>query len=668
MLTNNKLVFKSTSTTPLSIFKDIESKVISQNNKIRKGAIVEALRTREKQISTALQDGVAIPHGEIEGLKKPMVVVVKTNANVKWKTLDNSKVRIAIAILVPVDSSKMHFDILTKLSKKLIDKDFIKQIKTGSIVKTVELINGLAKIKKNQKSETNPLKQGRYDVVGVTACVTGIAHTYMSAETIEKEADALDLSYKIETQGRTTQNQLTVEEIKGAKYVIIAADIDIDMSRFAGVKVFRTTTKGAIKNPNALFDLDKSILVKSKVKAISNKIIERSEKEITFDNFWGRAYKSLMTGVSHMLPFVVFGGIMIAMSFLIDVANAGAPNYGSANPVAEWFNEMGGIGMRLMIPILAAYISFNMIGKQGLLPGFIIGMIAAGSGPAWIEIFGAAAPTWAGEAGSQIASSGFIGAIAGALLGVAIYIGVMITIDKVISDKLRGIKQILLYPLFGTFFAAGIFWFVNIPLTYLFWGLFAGLEGMRSINALWLLGLVLGGMMAIDMGGPINKTAYIFGTVMLGTTTYSVEMAAVMAGGMVPPLAIAMATMFGRKKLWDESDISGGYNNWVMGASFITEGAIPFAAKHPKAIMPSIITGSALAGALVAAFQIGLAAPHGGIFTMALVRSDLFSNASIGVEMFVAILLYLGSIFVGSALAAAMIVFLRNKQVNAEVQ
>lgn len=664
MLTNNKLVFKSTSTTPLSIFKDIESKVISYDKEIRKGSVVEALKLREKQLSTALQNGVAIPHGEIDGLKEPMVVVARTGTNVNWKTLDNSKVRIAIAILVPKNSSDMHFEILTKLSKQLINEEFVKQIKTGSAIKVAELINGINKSAK--KTTPKVVKGKKYDVVGVTACVTGIAHTYMAAEAIEKEAKNLGLSYKVETQGRTTQNKLTKEEIKAAKYVIIATDIDVDMSRFAGVEIIKTTTKGAIKNPKSLFDSQKSIPMKSIVKAISDKKIERSEKEITFDNFWSRSYKSLMTGVSHMLPFVVFGGIMIALSFLIDINNAGDPDYGSVSPIAGWFNGIGGISMGLMVPILSAYISFNMIGKQGLLPGFVIGMIAAGSGPAWTEIFGIGAPEWAGEAGSQIASSGFIGAMAGSLLGVAIYMGVMISIDKVISDKLRGIKQILLYPLFGTFFAAGIFWFLNIPLTYLFWGLFAGLDGMKSLNALWLLGLVLGGMMAIDMGGPINKTAYIFGTVMLGTTTYSVEMAAVMAGGMVPPLAIAMATMFGRKTLWDKSDVASGYNNWIMGASFITEGAIPFAAKYSKSIMPSIITGSALAGALVGAFQIGLAAPHGGLFTMALVRTEMFGDISVGMNMFAAISLYLGSILAGSTLAAAMIIFLRKRQLNKE--
>lgn len=375
-----------------------------------------------------------------------------------------------------------------------------------------------------------------------------------------------------------------------------------------------------------------------------------------------------MNGVSYMLPFVIFGGILIAMSFLIDTiaghGDAGS-ELGNVTSVASFFGSLGHVSMGLMVPILTAYTMFALIGRPGLLPGFVIGYLAAGSGPVFTDVFGVVEPSWLPDVfkgGASSASSGFIGGIVGAFLGTVIVVYVSKLLDYM-PASLRGIKQILLLPLLGTLFASVTFWFANIPLIYVVWGLLTALNQIDVWGLSWLLAMLIAGMMAVDMGGPINKTAYVFGTVMMasaaagGVESGYIYMAAVMAGGMVPPLAIAIATLFKRDKIWDQADKDGGVTNWVMGASFITEGAIPFASKYPKSVIISNIIGAALAGLLVGLLQIGIQAPHGGIFVIALVKSAIM-------PIWLAAILWIVIILAAAFVAAMLIVFLRSREVE----
>lgn len=321
--------------------------------------------------------------------------------------------------------------------------------------------------------------------------------------------------------------------------------------------------------------------------------------------------------------------------------------------------------MGLMVPVLTGYTMYALIGRPGLLPGFVIGMLAAGSGPLFTDVFGIAIPSWVPEqfSDSKSVASGFIGGIAGAFLATVIVVYMSKLLDY-LPDSLRGIKQILLLPLLGTAAASITFWFINIPLIYVVWGLLTLLDLMDQAGLTPLLTLLLAGMMAVDMGGPINKTAYVFGTATFSLGgQYAVYMAAVMAGGMVPPLTIAIATLFDREKLWDSADKDGGITNWVMGLSFVTEGAIPFASKYPKSVMPSIILGSTITGLLIGLFGIGVSAPHGGIFVIALV--DGYANTlGFTPPAYLAMIFYILFIFIGAAISALLLVFLRRKEVK----
>ncbi|NQX83340.1 MAG: PTS sugar transporter subunit IIA [Mycoplasmataceae bacterium] len=674
-LITKKLITNSKSETIFKTFDEIAELLINDNIITNKKELIDGFKKREKQSSTALVDGFAIPHTVNSEIKEPKIIILQKSDIKNWKTIDGSKVDTVIAIIVPKNGRNNHLLILSKLSAKLVDPKFSKMIKTSSSSKVEKEINSLI-IEK--KEEANKSSKKSFDIVAVTSCPTGIAHTYMAAEFLEKKASEMGLTIKIETQGQTVQSVLTDKEIKEAKAIIIAADREVEMERFAGEKIYKTSTKKVISDAelhinNALKGKDTQIISTS-VRTTNGEERIAGQGQLSLENFGSRAWKSVMNGVSFMLPFVIFGGIFIALAFLFDIGNSNAVDgsFGTGNPVSLFIKSIGGISMGLMIPMLTAYTMYSLIGRPGLLPGFVIGMLAAGSGPIFTETFGLytenGIPNWVPEEfiGTSAVSSGFIGGIVGAFLGTVIVVLISQVLDF-LPKSMRGIKQILLLPLFGTAFASIIFWFINIPLIYVTWGLLTLLMLIHNAGLTWMLALLLAGMMAVDMGGPVNKTAYVFGTVMVSLSTTGFEaggiyMAAVMAGGMVPPLSIAIATCFKRKTLWDDDDKEGGITNWIMGASFITEGAIPFASKYPKVIMPAIIAGSTVSGLIVGLLQITIAAPHGGIFVFALVNSLLIG------PIWLSIILYIMAILIGAAVAAAIILVLKTleiKKVNA---
>ena len=662
---NKNLIANSNSKTQIDIFNEIADMLLKEKFIKNKKELVDGFKKREKQGSTGMEKGFAIPHSISIELKEPKIVVLK-NVNVsKWETLDKKPIDTVIAIIVPKDGREDHLTILSKVSGKLANDTFSEMIKNSSSAKIEKEINGIINEKdlkiKNNKKNIN------YDIVAVTSCPTGIAHTYMAAEKLESAAKELNLSIKIETQGQTTQNVLSQEEIDNSKGIILAIDRGVEMERFSGRDIHKTGTKKVIANAKLHINETlenkniETVVVSSTGNSLKGVV---GEGELTLHNFGKRSWKAVMNGVSFMLPFVIFGGIFIALSFLIDINNAGSSTFGSTTKVAGFFNSIGGISMGLMIPILVAYTMQGMIGRPGLLPGFIIGMLAAGNGPIFTEVFNIGIPGWVPDEFSDATavSSGFIGGVAGAFLATVIIVYVSKTLDF-LPQSLRGIKQILLLPLFGTALASITFWFVNIPLIYISWGLLFVLDLINKAGLQWLLAMLLAGMMAIDMGGPINKTAYVFGTVMMSISSDGqIYMAAVMAGGMVPPLSIAIATLFNRKQLWDSQDIDAGYTNWVMGASFITEGAIPFASKYPKSIMPGIILGSLVTGLLVGLLQIQLQAPHGGIFVFALLSSGISS-----IPIWGSIILYSISISIGSIFGAMIITLLRKHEIKKKI-
>lgn len=664
MITSNKLSFdKNDIKTKKEALEEI-SNIVSKNFSLSSGYVYNLLQKREEEFSTGLGEGVSIPHASIKGIDEVHVVFLRYKDEIEWGSLDNKRVKFSIAIFAPLNGRDEHFKVLTEISKKLTINENIDFLKTKSIDEVIKFLNSI---------EDTLIEEKAYDIVAITSCPTGIAHTYMASEALKKAAEELNLSIKVETQGQRTDDDLTSKEIEESSGIILAIDRDIDKARFNNKYVIETKTKDAIKNAKQLIEksLDSNLEEKTLIKA-TNKAQKTNEfeAEMTFNNFHKRLWKSLMTGVSYMLPFVVFGGIMISLSFLIDISNAGNSNYGSGNQVASWFNGIGSLSMQMIVPMLTAYIMFALIGKQGILPGIVLGFIAAGTGPLWLD-FIKVDTSWLPDAAFSDSSrtelysvsSGFIGGIVFAFVSSLIFIWLSNQFDKLLPKSMNGIKLILLLPLVGTFISVGILWFINIPLTYFTWSLLYVLDLLNEPYLIWLMGLILGGMMAVDMGGPVNKTAYLFGVAMISSGA-SVEMAAVMAAGMTPPLGIALATLFKRDKLWDQEDISAGYTNWALGASFVTEGAIPFATKYPKVVIPSIIAGSSVTGLLSSLLGAQTLAPHGGIFTVALLTNKWVGDGVGGLSIATGIFAWIFAIGVGTIVTSLSIIFLRNKEIK----
>ncbi|NQN65178.1 PTS transporter subunit EIIA [Streptococcus suis] len=595
------------------------------------------IMNREAQTTTGLGDGIAMPHAKNAAVKEATVLFAKSNKGVDYASLDGQPTDLFFMIAAPEGANDTHLAALAELSKYLMKPGFADKLRSVSSPEEVISVFDTAEEADKAAEEVVTTPSGdRPFIVAVTACTTGIAHTYMAEEALKKQAAEMGVDIKVETNGASgVGNKLTAEDIENAAGVIIAADKAVDMPRFNGKPLVSRPVAAGIKQPeeliNLILDGKASVYTASEGAAT----VESSEKLSLGKAF----YKHLMSGVSQMLPFVIGGGILIALAFLVDnfigVPNDSLSNLGSYNEIASMFMKVGQAAFGFMLPLLAGYIAYSIAEKPGLVAGFVAGAIAS-SGLAFGKIPYEAATSEIPEA----VSSGFLGALVGGFLAG----GVVLVLRNALRNmpkSLQGLNAILLLPLLGTAITGFLMFFVNIPMAAINTGMnnfLAGLEGSSAI----LLGLVLGGMMAVDMGGPVNKAAYVFGTGTLAATVAdggSVAMAAVMAGGMVPPLAIFVATLLFKNKFTQE-ERNSGLTNIVMGLSFITEGAIPFGAADPARAIPSFIAGSALAGALVGLSGIQLMAPHGGIFVIALTSNPLLYLAYVAIGAVVSGVLY----------------------------
>lgn len=597
------------------------------------------IMNREAQTTTGLGDGIAMPHAKNAAVKEATVLFAKSNKGVDYASLDGQPTDLFFMIAAPEGANDTHLAALAELSKYLMKAGFADRLRAATNPDEVIAVFDTAEAADKAVEEVVVAPSGdRPFIVAVTACTTGIAHTYMAEEALKKQAAEMGVDIKVETNGASgVGNKLTAEDIKKAAGVIIAADKAVDMPRFNGKPLVSRPVAAGIKQPEELINIILDGKASTYTATVGAATVESSEKLSLGKAF----YKHLMSGVSQMLPFVIGGGILIALAFLFDGA-LGVPqdslgSLGSYHEISAMFMKIGGAAFGFMLPLLAGYIAYSIAEKPGLVAGFVAGSIAS-SGLAFGKIPYAAG----GEETLALAgvSSGFLGALVGGFLAG----GVVLVLRNALRNmpkSLQGLNAILLLPLLGTAITGFLMFFVNIPMAAINTGMnnfLAGLEGSSAI----LLGLVLGGMMAVDMGGPVNKAAYVFGTGTLAATVAdggSVAMAAVMAGGMVPPLAVFVATLLFKDKFTQE-ERNSGLTNIVMGLSFITEGAIPFGAADPARAIPSFIAGSALAGALVGLSGIQLMAPHGGIFVIALTSNPLLYLAYVAVGAVVSGVLY----------------------------
>ncbi|HEO7988443.1 TPA: PTS sugar transporter subunit IIA [Streptococcus agalactiae] len=585
----------------------------------------DGIMKREAQTSTGLGDGIAMPHSKNAAVKEATVLFAKSASGVDYEALDGQPTDLFFMIAAPDGANDTHLAALAELSKYLLKEGFadqLRQAKTPDDIIATFDSNSISQETVAPQTVQSTSKGSDY-IVAVTACTTGIAHTYMAEETLKKKAAEMGVGIKVETNGASgVGNKLTSSDIARAKGVIIAADKAVEMDRFDGKPLVSRPVADGIKKSEDLIN----IILDNKAQTYhaKNQNDKQSGESDGKSGLGSAFYKHLMGGVSQMLPFVIGGGIMIAIAFLFDnilgVPKDQLSNLGSYHEIAALFKNIGGAAFAFMLPVLAGYIAYSIAEKPGLVAGFVAGSIAS-SGLA----FGKVPFAEGGKATLALAGvpSGFLGALVGGFLAG----GVILLLRKLLSGlpkSLEGIKSILLYPLLGVLITGFLMLLVNIPMAAINTALNTFLQGLSGSSAV-LMGLLVGGMMAVDMGGPVNKAAYVFGTGTLAATVAnggSVVMAAVMAGGMVPPLAVFVATLLFKDKFNNEERQSG-LTNIVMGLSFITEGAIPFGAADPARAIPSFIVGSALTGALVGLAGIKLMAPHGGIFVIALTSNPL---------------------------------------------
>lgn len=589
---------------------------INDVEKYRKGVYA-----REEEGTTGIGEGIAIPHCKSDAVSKPGLAAMVIKDGVDFDALDGGKVSLIFLIAAPDTEDNVHLDVLSKLSVLLMDENFTSGLRNAktveeflSVIDRAEAEKDAEEEKKNSADTKNAAEEKTTEngklILAVTGCPNGIAHTYMAAENIEKKAKELGCRVKVETRGSGgAKNVLTKAEIAEAACIIVAADTQVPMDRFAGRPVIQCKVSDGISKAEELLDraLNGNVpLYQAKGSS------QAADSEEESDSVGHQIYKHLMNGVSHMLPFVIGGGILIAIAFLIDgfaVDLNSLPfdersNFGTITPMAAMFKSIGGVAFGFMLPILAGFIAMSIADRPGLAVGFVGGAIAANG------------------------TSGFLGALVAGFVA-----GYLVRLLKKLFEKLpeglEGIKPMLLYPVIGIFLIGVIMTYVvEPPIGALNVMINNGLNSMNGAKAI-LLGALLGGMMSVDMGGPVNKAAYVFGTASIAAGNYNI-MAAVMVGGMVPPLAIALATMFFKNKFTEE-ERKAGPTNIVMGLSFISEGAIPFAASDPLRVLPSCIIGSAVAGALSMAFNCTLMAPHGGIFVFLTVGHPLLYLVSLAV-------------------------------------
>lgn len=577
-------------------------------------AYKEAILLREEQGTTAIGEGIAVPHAKSDSVKVPGLSAITVKGGVDYEAPDGKPSDILFMIAAPMDGD-LHLEILSRLMVMLMEPEFCNALRNAQTPEEfLQIIDKKEAEKYPEEAVAEVPKKDGYRILAVTACPTGIAHTYMAAEALEKAGEKMGYPLKAETNGSGgAKNVLTKAEIANCDGIIIAADKNVEMARFDGKPVVKTSVSNGINKPEEL--IQRIVDGKAPVYHEEGGATASADDDLEKESFGHKIYKHLMNGVSHMLPFVVGGGVLIALGFLIDtlMGNATLPD-GSANgsfgftsfaaSVPFW---IGKVAFGFMLPVLAGYIAQSIADRPGLLPGMIGGMIAA-QGYTFNSMF-----ENQNMVGDSTAVSGFLGALfAGFAAGLIVNL-----LKKVFSwlpKAMDGIKPVFLYPLFGTFLVGALMCLINPAIGFLNTAVSNGLSSLGETSQI-LLSIVLAAMMATDMGGPFNKAAYVFGTAAIADGNTWI-MAAVMIGGMVPPIAIALSTTFA-KKLWTEEEIKSGPVNYLMGLCFITEGAIPYAASDPLRVIPSCIIGSALAGALTAVFHVTCPAPHGGIFTFA---------------------------------------------------
>ena len=595
----------------------------------------EGILAREALGSTAIGEGIAIPHAKVDAVKEPGLAAMVVPEGVDYEAFDGSLANLIFMIAAPAAGDDVHLQALSRLSTLLMNPGFKESLigakdadefldiidkaeneRFGEEEKKTQAAKNGAEDKKTEKKEADQSDQNasavnaHYRVLAVTACPTGIAHTYMAAENLENTGKKLGISLKAETDGSGgAQNVLTKEEIAAAEAIIVAADKNVEMARFDGKPVIMVPVADGIHKAEALIN-----------QAVSGTVpvyhysgdVSGAASEGESDSIGRQIYKHLMNGVSHMLPFVIGGGILIALAFLLDDYSINPSNFGKNTPLAAYLKTIGEQAFGMMLPILAGFIAMSIADRPGLAVGLVAGLIAKmGS-------------TFANPAGGDV-NAGFLGALFAGFAGGYLVLGLKKLFSK-LPKSLEGIKPVLLYPVIGIFLAAVVTTFINPYMGMINDGLTHFLNGMGGTSRV-MLGMILGGMMSIDMGGPFNKAAYVFGTAQLAEGNFEV-MAAVMAGGMVPPLAIALCTTFFKKK-FTEKERQSGVVNYVMGLSFITEGAIPFAAQDPLRVIPSCLIGSAIAGGLSMAFGCTLRAPHGGLFVLPTIGNPVMYLAAV---------------------------------------
>ena len=578
---------------------------------------------REKESTTGVGNGIAIPHGRCKAVDKAGLAAIVLNKPVEYEALDNKPVELLFLIAAPEDKGNVHLEILSKLAMMLMDQEFTFKLKNSRTAE--EFIRVIDEAEENKNAQIKEEIKSDKLILAVTACPTGIAHTYMAAEALEKAAAKKGLRIKVETRGSGgAKNILKESEIEEAEGIIVAADTKVPMDRFNGHQVIECQVSKGISSPEDLID----DILNHKGKTFKSNI--KAEKEETGDSLGHQLYKHLMNGVSHMLPFVVGGGILIALAFLIDglsydinaLSAAERANFGCLTPLSSLLKgQIGGLAFSFMLPVLAGFIAMSIADRPGLAVGIVGGAIAANG------------------------TSGFLGALAAGFIAGYLVELIKKVSDKVIPASLDGIKPVLIYPLLGILGIGLIMIYAIEPVVgAINTGLNSLLSSLSGVNVI-LLGMLVAGMMAVDMGGPFNKAAYVFGVASIASGNYNI-MAAVMIGGMVPPCAIALSTLLFKDK-FTESERKSGPTNFIMGLAFITEGAIPFAAADPLHVIPSCVIGSAVSGGLSMLFNCTLMAPHGGIFVFPVVGNPV---------------LYLVSLIVGTV-AAAIILGLSKKRV-----
>ena len=590
----------------------------------------EQVYAREEESTTGIGEGIAIPHGKCDAVKAPGLAAMVIKNGVEYESLDGEPVTLLFLIAAPNTKDNVHLDVLSKLSVMLMDENFTTSLRNAKSVdeflQIIDAADESAKSIDDRLSDTGITteKKKGFKLLAVTSCPTGIAHTYMAAEALEKAARAADCQIKIETRGSAgAKNVLTAEEIEAADCIIVAADAKVPMDRFNGKKVISCQVSDGIGKADQLVKQAMS----GNVEVFHGESSETTTAVTGKESAAHKIYTQLMNGVSHMLPFVVGGGILIAIAFLIDGLNVDInalpadqrSNFGTITPIAAMFKNIGGVAFGLMLPVLAGFIGMAIGDRPALALGFVGGMLAANG------------------------KSGFLGALVAGFLAGYLIVGLRKICDK-LQDAVEKLAPVLIYPVVGILIMGLAMNFVVEPIMGgINTGLNNFLSGMGDSSRV-VLGLILGGMMAIDMGGPFNKAAYVFGTAAIAAGNYDI-MAAVMIGGMTPPCAIALATLLFKNKFTKE-ERDAGPTNFIMGLAFITEGAIPFAASDPLHVLPSCIIGSALAGALSMAFHCTLMAPHGGIFVFPVVGNAV---------------MYLVALVAGTVVSALLLGVLKKK-------